>query len=261
MKRSYLAAGALAFLLIAGVGCSKQPAANKATGPEEKNQTSSDGWTPKTLSPEAYDDSDQIFEDKGTGLSFHFMGYLQKTDMKAASGSVSFVLKRREGSTRPIDTLYFSMKTRAAYLAEKAAAPKNISCDSYDKPGCDKWEDDLVLYNRAMSQNNFDGYFALGSNRVTMNGITYAVVVDYNLDRQQYQTRYIAFINDTRIVFRDPATGGLEYGVPFQMNARNRELIEKTAQKIAKRQKIDDQKTYDRANALYQLVATLKIAK
>ncbi|MFA6105432.1 MAG: hypothetical protein WC725_02415 [Patescibacteria group bacterium] len=255
-KRKLAYASVLLFFAL-GVGCPKikNPLQVGKKGPAANEQT------PVQVSPEVADDADQIFEDPSTRVSFHYQGYLQKTDVKMASGSVSVVFKRRAGSTRTIDTLYFSAKTKDAYLLEKKNAPKDLVCDNYTKPGCDKWEEDLILYNRAMSQNNFDGYYAFGGNRMTLNGITYVVVVDYNLERQQYQTKYIAFINNTRIMFVDPATGGLEYGIPFQMNAKNRELIEKTGLNLAKRQKIDDMKTVVRADALFQIVATTKLMK
>ena len=257
MSKRILLIGSVFLLFALGAGCS---------GPKgkilvDKNPVVSNQSVTPEVKPEVNDDADQIFEDLSTRVSFHYMGYLKKTEVKMTTGSVSIVFKRRDGSTRPIDTLYFSAKTKDAYLAEKQNAPKNLVCENYSQPGCDKWEEDLRLYNRVMSQNNYDEYYAFGGNRVTINGITYVVVVDYNLERQQYQTRYIGFINNTRITFTDPATGGLEYGVPFQMNARNREVIEKTGQKIAKRQKIDDLQTYTRSEALYQIVSTLKLIR
>jgi hypothetical protein len=257
MHKRILVISSVILLFAIGVGCSKTK--NNVIG--NNNATQSTEQKPPVLSPEVADDADQIFEEQTTRVSFHYQGYLQKTEVKIATGSVSIVFKRRTGSTRTIDTLYFSAKTKEAYLQEKITAPKDLVCENYRQVGCDKWEEDLVLYNRAMSQNNYDGYYGFGGNRVTLNGITYVVIVDYNLEREQYQTRYIGFINNTRIMFTDPATGGLEYGVPFQMNAKNRELIEKTAQKLAKRQKIDDMKTVVRAEALYQIVSTLKLMR
>lgn len=254
MNKKLLVIGAALFLLTLGAGCRSQVPKNGSKKIDNVEQQAK-------KSPEELDDADQVFEDLSTRVSFHYMGYLQKSEVRVTTGSVYIVFKRREGSTRPIDTLIFSAKTKDAYLAENLNAPKGTVCEDYTLPGCDKWEDDLKLYNHAMSQNAYDGYYGFGGSRVTLNGITYVSVVDYNAERQQYRTRYIAFINNTRITFTDPATGGLEYGVPFQMNARNREMIEKTGQKLAKREKIDDTQTYTRSQAFFQIVSTLKLIR
>ena len=128
-------------------------------------------------------------------------------------------------------------------------------------PGCEKWDEDVALYNRVVSTKNFGDYYALGFDTVTLAGIKFIVVVTFNPEREQYQTTYLAYANDTRITFVDPATGGLEYGVPFQMNAKNREAVESTGMRLAKREKIDDVKTRARADELYQIVSTVHLAK
>lgn len=236
----YLVIGAAFIILVAlGAGCSKN------------NQQANSGL-PVNL------DTDATSTDPNTAVSFVLKSYLLKSSSTSTPGSVSEVFRRKPGSSGLVDTMIFSTKTHDAWLAEKKQ-PGQI-CTSEDLPGCEKWDQDLALYNTALTKNNFDGYYALGASKTTVGGISFVVIVTYNLDTKQYQTKYIAYVNSTRISFTDPATGGLEYGIPFEMNAKNRELVESTAQKLATRQKVNDEKTRARADELYQMVATVKVA-
>lgn len=243
-NKKFLAVGAsILFLVILGAGCSQNQ------GPQTGSQN--------IVAPENID-KDVVFSDSNSAVSFTLKSYLQKASGSSTPGSVSAVFNRRPGSSGMVETMTFSTKTHDAWLAEKK--PSGL-CTSEDLLGCEKWDQDLALYNKALTSNNFVGYYALGASKTVVSGIPFVVIVTYNLDTKQYQTKYIAYVNNTRITFVDPATGGLEYGVPFEMNAKNRELIELTAQKLAKRQKVDDEKTRARADELYQMVATVKIGK
>lgn len=248
MKKKNLFIGALALILL-GLGC-------KQSNVALNNQGNNAGSVQSLVI-----DHDQLFQDLNTKVGFIYKSYLDKADTNSAPGAVSVTFKKRDGSSGLIDTLYFSTKTRDAWLAEKQKLDPKQVCENYNKPGCEKWDADVALYNKVISTNNFEDYYALGVGRVTIGGIRFVVVVTFNPDREQYQTTYLAYVNNTRITFVDPATGGLEYGVPFEMNAKNRELVELTGRRLATRQKIDDVKTRARADELYQIVSTVTLAK
>lgn len=208
------------------------------------------------------DTSDRTFSDPNTKVTFSYGYYLNKDQSSSEPGNVSVTFKKNPNVPDGlIDTLYFSTKTKDAWAAEKAKADPKKVCESNTQPGCEKWDDDYALYQKAITTGNYDGYYGFGGNKVTVNGITFVTIVSYNLDRKQYQTMYTGYSNNTRITFVDPATGGLEYGQPFSMDAKNRELVEKTGAALAKRQKVDDEKTRARADQLYQIVSTVKLGK
>lgn len=249
MRKFDLVLGALVVVLV-GFGC-------KQFGPWSSNNPRSGSGDNQLL----VIDKDGNFENPNTKVRFQYKSYLQPDSSSVASGTVMVSFKQKAGSTGLIDSLYFSTKTREAWLAEKQKLGSKQVCDDYSKPGCEKWDADVALYRKVISTNDFGDYYALGFDTVTVAGIKFIVVVTYNPDRQQYQTTYLAYVNNTRITFVDPATGGLEYGVPFQMNAKNRELVESTGMRLAKRQKIDDIKTRARADELFQIVSTVRLAQ
>lgn len=209
-------------------------------------------------------DEDQVFQDPNSAISFTLYNYLQKDKASSEPGAVLASFKKKNGKTGPIDNLIFSTKTREAWQKEVQDAKSknpNMVCENYEQYGCEKWDDDYTMYQRAINNNRFEGYYALGTSKKVINSIPFVVVVTYNIEKQQYQTKYVAFVNNTRVTFTDPATGGLEYGVPFQMTAKNRELVELTAQRLAKRENLDDVQTRARADALYQLISTIQVKK
>lgn len=226
-------------MILVGAGCNRNAATN--TEPEK----------------------DQVFSDPNTQVTFTVPTSLKVEKATSEPGNVSVILKKNSQDGL-LDNVRFSTKTREAWLNEmvKARVEKpNQVCQNNEAFGCEKWDEEVSAYQRAVRDNNFGGYYALGTNKVTINGVPFVVAVTYNLDTQQYQTKYVAYVNNTRITFIDPATGGLEYGFPFQMDAKNREMVETLGQRIAKREKIDDVKTRARADSLYQLVSTVKINK
>ncbi|MEK7625301.1 MAG: hypothetical protein AAB467_03055 [Patescibacteria group bacterium] len=250
MKKSDLLISATLVIVLVGFGC------KQLGSPTAKNtEPGQSGAEPLVI------DHDQFFENSNTKVSFQYKSYLQSDVSSVKPGAVTMSFTRRSGSLGLIDTLYFSTKTREAWLAEKAKLDPRQVCENYAMPGCEKWDEDVALYNRVVSTKNFGDYYALGFDTVTLAGIKFIVVVTFNPEREQYQTTYLAYANDTRITFVDPATGGLEYGVPFQMNAKNREAVESTGMRLAKREKIDDVKTRARADELYQIVSTVHLAK
>ena len=249
MKKFDLFIGALVIVLV-GFGCKQLNLL-----PSSDKQTSVKGVQLPIL------DHDQVFQDPNTKVSFIYKSYLQKETIISEPGNVMLGFKKRDGTTGLIDTLYFSTKTHDAWLAEKSKADPSKVCESEVQLGCEKWDASVALYNKVITTNDFKDYYAFGVDKVNIGGIKFVVVVTYNLDRQQYQTTYLAYVNNTRITFVDPATGGLEYGIPFQMNAKNRELVELTGLRLAKRQKIDDIKTRIRADELFQIVSTIQVAK
>lgn len=249
MKKSDLLVGALVVVLV-GFGC-------KQSGSQAPNNSK----TGSQIIEQPSFDRDTIFSNANTKVSFQYKSYLQPDASSIQPGSVTLSFKQKPNASGLIDTLYFSTKTRDAWLAEKQKLDPKKPCESYALPGCERWDDDVALYDKVISTNNFGDYYALGFDTVTLGGIKFVIVVTYNPDRQQYQTTYLAYADNTRITFVDPATGGLEYGVPFQMNAKNRELVESTGMHLAKREKIDDVKTRARADELFQIVSTVQLAK
>jgi hypothetical protein len=250
-----------AFVII-GAGCSKPqnpaPSSSSTTGTQTETQQNQGGENQNTQAQNVSDDADVIFSDPHIPVTFHYIGYLQKQVLQSATGTVRAQFNKRPGSNGIIDTFTFSAKTKQEFLTEKKDPTK--VCDSEDMPGCEKWDADYALYRKAIAQNNYDGYYALGTNKTVISGIPFVVIVTYNLDTKQYQTRYIGYLGDNlRITFTDPGTGGLEYGVPFQMTAKNRDMVEQLGRNIAKRQKIDDVKTRARADAFFQIVSTVKV--
>lgn len=208
-------------------------------------------------------EEDPVFQDKNSAVSFTYPRYLKVDKVNSAPGAVTATLKKK-GADGLMDNIYFSVKTRDAWLNEmvKAKVEKpNQVCENEEQFGCEKWDENVALYQKAIKDNKFDGYYAMGANKVTINNIPFVTIVTYNIDTKQYQTKYLAYVNNTRITFVDPATGGLEYGFPFQMDAKNRETVELTAQRLAKREKIDDVKTRARADELFQLVSTIEVKK
>ncbi len=249
MKKTDLFIGVLV-LVVVGFACKQ----SNLTSPASKQSGAGQVQLPVI-------DRDEAFQDPNTKVSFIYKSYLQKETVTSEPGNVMLVFKKKEGTSGLIDTLYFSTKTHDAWLAEKSKADPTKVCDSEVQAGCEKWDASVALYNKVVSTNNFQDYYAFGVDTVNVGGIKFVAVVTYNVDRQQYQTTYLAYVNNTRITFVDPATGGLEYGVPFQMNAKNREMVELTGLRLAKRQKVDDVKTRARADELFQIVSTVTVAK
>lgn len=230
-------------LVLLGIGCQKNNQNNNENTQQDENL-------------------DRVYEDSNTAVSFTYPFYMEKESEQKTDGSVYVKFKKRANKEGEIDNLIFSTKTKKAWEAERDKAKSenpNQVCESEDQFGCEKWNENFASYQRAISNNIFTNYYALGTSKKIINGIPFVVVVTYNIDTQQYQTKYIAYTNDTRITFIDPSTGGLEYGIPFQMNAKNRELVELTGQRLANREKVDDIKTRARADALFQVVSTVKV--
>lgn len=239
-KKFLKIAGTVAIFVLLGAGC---------FGGNSGTYTPGDGM-PANL------DQDYTFVDLNTPITFTVKSYLQQNVVSSTPGAVRVSFDRKPGSTGLIETVTFSTKTREALLSEKK--PAGV-CQNEIDPGCEKWDENVAAYNRAIQSGNFNGYYALGADKTTVNDIPFVVAVTYNPDNQLFQTKYTAYVNETRITFIDPASGGLEYGVPFQMDAKNRELVEKTAQDIASRKNISDPKNRARADELYQMVETIKI--
>lgn len=258
--KKYIAVAGVVSILVLGAGCSKG-VSNNSNQPAGSNTT--DGQV--TSNPVFDDTKDIVFSDPNTKVTFHHLSYLQPTDVKSVPGAVSFTLAKRPGSTAGlIGDVLFSTKTRDASMAELDAVrikSSGLICDSEAQLGCDKWDQNYALYKKAIQTNDYTGYYAMGASKVVINGITYVVAVTYNMNNQQYQTTYTTFTNNTRITFVDPATGGIEYGVPFNMNAKNRTMVETIAKNLANRSKIDDVQMRARTDEFFNLVSSVKIAK
>lgn len=245
--------GVLAFLLLV-TGC--------GVGPSSKSENEKKAEEAAAVKN---DGADVVFTDSATKVSFHYTGYLQKNIVRSTPGSVVALFKKRPGSAvGMLDGLAFSTKTAEAQAAEvadaKAKNPKMV-CENYDQYGCEKWDQDYALFQKAIKSNDFSGYYALAATKAVINGMTYVVAVTYNTDTQLFQTTYTTFTKNTRITFVDPATGGIEYGIPFSMNAKNREQVEAIAKSIAERKQIADVKTRARTDELNSLVATAQLAE
>lgn len=251
MQKHILAVGGLAAVLLFA-GCGQSPT---STGNDNTDTTVSSGVN---------DAKDTVFSDTNTKVTFHYTGYLLKGTVASAPGSVAVTFTKRPGSSGLIDSLHFSTKTKAASQAEaadaKAKNPK-LMCDSVEQYGCEKWDEAYATYQKAVKSGDYAGYYAQGASKVVVNGVTYVVTVTYNIDEQQFETTYTGYSNDTRITFVDPTSGGIEYGIPFSMNAKNRDQVEQLAKDIANRQKIADVKTRARADELYTIVSSVQLAK
>lgn len=243
-------------MLTLGFGCSSANSNNKGSNYNSQSSTGQNNDNqPASTAP-------LIFQDSNTAVSFTYPSYLDKADVNSKPGAVSVTLNKRPGESGSLDTVTFSTKTHDAWQAEKPVnASSTAVCDSEDQLGCEKWDADNALYRVALTTNKFDGYYALGASRTTINGVPFVVIVTYNIDTKMYETKYLTYINNTRITFVDPASGALEYGAPFQLNAKNRELVELTAKNLATRLQISDVKNRARSDELYAIVASLQFHK
>ncbi len=231
-------------MVVAGCGKSTPEQVNANQPPEDPN-------------------AEKTFSATGVPLSFRYQGYLQAASSSTTPGAATIFFRKRAGASELLDQVLFSTKTRAAWEeeAKQAALIKNRPiCESEAQFGCEKWEEDFALYQKAIKENNFDGYYVLAGARTTINKIPYIVLVTYNVDTKQYQTTYLAYVNDTRITFVDPSAGALEYGQPFYMTAKNRSDVEMTAKNIANRKNLDPQ-VNARAALLYDIVSTVEFKK
>jgi|GEM_PF-4925067 hypothetical protein len=259
--KKYIAVAGVVSILILGVGCSSNVSNTSNT---QSGGTSTAGDQPVT-NPVFNDTKDVVFSDINTDVAFHYLSYLKPTDVVILPGAVSFKLVKRPGSTAGLlDNILFSTKGRDAWAAElMAVKPKSpgIICDDEMQYGCEKWDEKYQLYIKALKTNDFSGYYAMGAGKMVINGITYIVTVTYNMENQQYQTTYTAYVDNTRITFVDPASGGIEYGIPFSMDAKNREMVETIAKNLASRKRVDDVKMRARADELFYMVSTVVMTK
>lgn len=207
--------------------------------------------------------AEKTFSAPGVPVSFRYQGYLQVVSNSTTPGAATLFFRKRVKAPELLDQFLFSTKTHDAVKAEVEQASKIQNrpiCESEAQFGCEKWDEDFALYQKAINQNNFDGYYALAGSKAIINKIPYIVLVTYNVDTKQYQITYLAYVNDTRITFVDPAAGALEYGQPFYMNAKNRTDVETLAKNIALRKNLDAQ-VNARVGLLYDIVSTVEVKK
>lgn len=216
--------------------------------------------TPVLVSPQPTEQypSDKKFTSQNLPVTFSYQRYLNAETVSNVPGSVFVIFRKDPSSPGLIDQVLFSAKTHDAWkkeMEQAALAKDRPVCESEAQFGCEKWDEDFALYQKAIKDHNYDGYYALAASTVTVNSIPFLILVTYNVDTQQYQTTYIAYTNNVRLTFVDPASGALEYGVPFHMTAKNRTLVEDTAKNIAIRRNLD-RDVNTRAELLYDIVSS-----
>ncbi len=237
-----LSLGALLLLAVAGCGSSKTPVTS--------NEPSGNSSAPTTV------DEEKKLIPFGSPVTLTHPSYLVSETISSRPGSALLLFKKAPNKQGILDTFLFSTKTYDSWKEEmKQAVSSTTVCESEAQFGCERWDEDFALYQKALKTKTFDGYYALAGRIETINGIQYVILVTYNVDTKQYQVTYLGYSKNTRLTFVDPAAGALEYGQPFYMTAKNRSLVEDTAVNLAKREKLDE-KTASRASALYAVVAS-----
>lgn len=245
MKKYILALLSISLMTVAGCGATTPAPSGTPTAPVEDTT------------------SEKTFSAPGVPVTFRYQPYLQVVSNSTTPGSATLFFRKRAKAPELLDQFLFSTKTHDAWKleADQAAKIKNRPiCESEAQFGCEKWDEDFALYQKAINQNNFDGYYALAGTKTIINKIPYIVLVTYNVDTKQYQTTYLAYVNNTRITFVDPAAGALEYGQPFHMTAKNRTDVETLAKNIAIRKNLDSQ-VNARVGLLYDIVSTVQFTK